>query len=261
MIRITRVAASVAVIGMLTTTLPAQAAMQYFTQAKLIKRADTNVPIAGPGTVVIQVLVNADGSHRVTHVIRSTNPGDNEAAIDIAVHSTYRPQHRGNTPVTGFYDFTIKFTGKSTASSGSKRTGVVASGGNSQLDAMIRAGNYAQAKARAEQLLASNPNNALLNEQLGTADFFLKDYAAAAAAFDKVPTISRTYLQVAAQSYALATEQLAQSDTSTAVAYGQKAVALAPSGGTYYALGAAELQAGNTSAAIADQPLRGRVAG
>ena len=61
----------------------------------------------------MQVQVNADGSHKAIKVIRSTNPGDNAAAMDIAQNSSYRPAHRGSTPVTSFYDFTLKFNGKS----------------------------------------------------------------------------------------------------------------------------------------------------
>ena len=114
MIGITRLAAALTAVAVVAGTgLPAQA--QYanaFSPAKLITRADTSIPIAGSGKVVIQVEVFADGSHKVTHIIMSTNPGDNAAALDIAKNSTYRPQHRGKTPVTGFYDFTISSTAR-----------------------------------------------------------------------------------------------------------------------------------------------------
>ncbi len=246
MIRITRLAAAVVVAA--AFVLPAKA--QYtnaFTPAKLIHRADTAVSIAGPGTVVIQVEVSADGSHKVTHIIRSTNPADNAAAIDIAKNSTYRPQHRGTTPVTGFYDFTIVFHGKSVASGA-----VIASGATGQIDKLIHAGKYGEAKARAQQALASKPNDPTLNQQLATANFFLLDYPAAAAAFDKVPSISKPFIQVAAQSYAMAAGKLAPTNASAAVSFAQKAVVLAPSGGTYYALGSAEYQAGGVTTAVRD---------
>lgn len=247
-----RLAAAVAAIAAAAAfAAPAQAQnTTTFTQAKLIHRADTAVPIAGPGVVVIQVMVFADGSHRVTHIIRSTNPGDNNAAIDIAKNSTYRPQHRGTKAVTGFYDYTIRFTGKAVASS--KSAGTTMTGASAQVDTLIRAGKYDAAKARAQQALASKPNDATLNQQLATAEFFLKDYPSAAAAFDRIPTISKPFMQVAAQSYAMAAETLSTTDAASAVSYAEKAVALAPSGGTYYALGAAEFGSGNITSAVRD---------
>lgn len=251
MIRISRMAVAAAAVLAAASSSPAWAQnySNQFTPAKLVRRADTSVAIAGPGTVVIQVLVNADGTHKVTHIIRSTNPGDNAAAIDIAKNSTYIPQHRGKTPVTGFYDFTIVFRGKSVANTGG---GVVVSGASAQADKLIHAGKYVQAKALIQQALTSKPTDATLNQQLATADYFLKDYAGAAAAFDKVATISKPFLQVAAQSYAMAAVNLAPTDATSAVTYAQKAVVMAPSGGTYYILGSAQTQAGDTANAIAN---------
>ncbi len=250
MIRITRMAAAAAAVFAALALASPASAQRYsneFSQAKLIHRADTSVPIAGSGTVVLQVQVNADGSHKVTRIIRSSNPADNAAAIDIAKNSTYRPQHRGKTPVTGFYDFTIAFHGKSVASNG-----VVATGSTAQVDKLIHAGKYDAAKAMVQQALATKPNDPTLNQQLATADYFLKDYSGAAAAFEKVSRISKQFIPVAAQSYAMAAVKLAPTDSTTAVGFAQKAVTLAPSDGTYYILGQAQLQAGDAAAAIAN---------
>jgi tetratricopeptide (TPR) repeat protein len=250
MIRITRMAAAAAaVFAAIAFAAPAnaQSYSNQFSQAKLTHRADTAVPIAGSGTVVIQVQVNADGSHKVTRIIRSTNAGDNAAAMDIAKNSTYTPQHRGKTPVTGFYDFTIAFHGKSVASNG-----VVVTGTAGQVDKLIHAGKYATAKSLVQQALTNRPNDPTLNQQLATADYFLKDYAGAAAAFEKVSNISRPFIPVAAQSYAMAAVSLAPTDSATAVSFAQKAVTLAPSDGTFYILGSAQVQAGNAAAAIAN---------
>ncbi len=250
MIRITRMSAAAAAV-ILSAALVSPAKAQYanaFSPAKLIHQAQTSVAIAGNGTVVIQVEVNADGSHKVTHIIRSTNPADNAAAIDIAKNSTYRPQHRGTTPVTGFYDFTIVFHGKSVASNGS----MIVTGASVSIDKLIHSGKYSQAKAAVQQALASRPNDPTLNQQLATADYFLSDYPGAAAAFDKVSSISKPFMQVAAQSYAMAAVKLSPTDSTSAVNYAQKAVTLAPSGGTYYILGSAQSQAGNATAAIAN---------
>jgi tetratricopeptide (TPR) repeat protein len=243
-------AAALALAAVATFALPASA--QYateYTPAKLTHQGKTSQPIAGSGTVIVQVQVNANGSSKAIRVIKSTNSGDNAAAMDIANHSTYRPAHRGRTPITAFYDFTLKFKGKSVASNAAApgMTGKAAS-----IDALIRAGKYEQARTQVQSALASNPSDPTLNSELGAANYFLSNYAEAAAAFDKVPNISKEFSKVAAQSYSLAAGKLAQSNPQQAVAYGKKAVAMSPNGGAYYSLGVAELNAGDAQAAVAD---------
>jgi len=251
MIRISLVAAAtcaLAAVGAFGLPAHAQYSSEY-TPPKLMHRGATTKSIAGTGTVVVQVQVNADGSHHALRVIRSTNSGDNAAALDIAQNSTYRPAHRGKTAVPAFYDFTLKFTGKAVAAAS---TGGM-SGVSGQIDRMIRAGNYAGAKARAEQELAANPNDPVLNSELGAANYFLADYPAAADAFLKVSSVPHEFAQVAANSYVQAAQKLAGSDPQRALSFAQRAVAMAPNGGgAYYALGAAELNSGNATQAVTD---------
>lgn len=254
MIRISRLAAAAGVLaaaGAFTLPASAQYATEY-TPPKLLQQGKTSKPIAGTGTVVVQVQVNPNGSHKALRVIHSTNRGDDAAAMDLAQNSTYRPATRGRKKVTAFYDFTLKFTGKAVAA---QNAGTVAAGSGvtAQIDRMIRAGNYSGAKAKAEAALASNPNDAILNSELGAANYFLADYPAAAAAFSKVPNVAHEFAQVAANSYVQAAQKLVSSNPTQAVAYAQKAVAMAPtSGGAYYSLGAAELAAGDASKAVGD---------
>ena len=83
---------------------PLAARAQYsneYVPAKLLKQGQTSHSIAGSGTVVVQVQVNADGTHKAIRVIKSSNSGDNSAALDIAQTSTYRPAHRGSAPHHG----------------------------------------------------------------------------------------------------------------------------------------------------------------
>ncbi len=249
MIRISGLAAAtLAVIGGFALPASAQYANEY-TPPKLLHRGSTGKAIAGTGTVIVQVQVNSNGSHKALKVIRSNNPADNSAALDIAQNSTYRPAHRGKTPVTAFYDFTLKFTGKSVSAES-------ASGGSAtsaQIDRMIRAGNYAGAKAKAQSALADNADDPLLNSELGAANYFLAQYPEAAEAFSKVSSIPHEFAQVAANSYVLASQKLVNSSPSQALAYAQKAVAMSPnSGGAYYALGAAELASNNAAQAVTD---------
>jgi tetratricopeptide (TPR) repeat protein len=245
------VAGATAVAAAAAFALPASA--QYsteFTPAKLVRQGSTSKAIAGSGTVVVQVQVNPNGTHKVVKIIRSTNSADNAAAIDIANNSTYRPAHRGKTAVPAFYDFTLKFKGRSVASNGTET--VVKGSTAARIDSLIHQGKYDAAKAQLQTALASNPNDPLLNQELGTTEYFLADYPSAAAAFDKVPNISKTFTQVAAQSYALAAVKTAAASPQQAVAYGKKAAQIAPGPNSYYALGSAELAAGDTTSAVSD---------
>ncbi len=217
-----------------------------------IARGKTSTAIAGTGTVIVQVQVNPDGSHKALRVIHSTNTGDNAAALEIAQNSTYRPAHRGNSAVSAFYDFTLKFTGKTVAAA-QAGTAASTSGTSGQIDRMIRAGNYEGAKAKAQEALAANPNDPVLNSELGSANYFLADYPSAAAAFSKVSSVPHEFAQVAANSYVQAAQKLVSTNPAQSLAYAQKAVAMAPnSGGAYYALGAAELANNNATQAAAD---------
>ncbi len=239
--------AAVAVAGFLMGTLPAAA--QYsneFSPAKLLKQGKTSVDIAGTGMVVVQVQVNSDGSHKAIKVIKSTNQGDNAAAMDIAQNSSYRPAHRGTTPVTAFYDFTLKFNGKSVANAESESGG--GGGSNTSLSpaaqsvaALIRQKNYTGAKSRAQADLISAPDDQSLRQMLGVAAFDSGDVTTAAAAFDKVPTIGKQFQPAAAASFAAAAVAAVDQNPQQALAYAQKAVAMNPDTNSRFALGTAQL--------------------
>jgi tetratricopeptide (TPR) repeat protein len=255
--RISPFAASLAAAVALASA-PAYA--QYATEfvpAKLIKQGVTSVPIAGTGIVVVQVQINPDGSHKATKVIRSTNQGDNAAALSIAQASTYRPAHRGTTPVAAFYDFTLKFNGKSVATSAdeSSGSGGAAAGGLSPaaaaVGALIHQKNYAAAKAKAQSELATSPNDQSLKQMLGVASYDSGDVTGAAQAFDGVTSIGTQFRPAAAASFAAAAVMQADQNPSQAVAYATKAVSLQPDSDSRFALGTAQLAAGQNAAALA----------
>lgn len=226
-----------------------------YSKPKLLKQGTTTQPIAGSGTVIVQVQVNADGSHKATHVIKSTNSGDNAAAMEIAQNSTYRPAHRGSTPITSFYDFTLKFSGKSVAKTPSEDSGMPAGGTLSssaaQVAALIRQGKYDAAKSKAEAALMSSPSDESLRQMLGIAAFDAGDFTTAASAFDKVGTIGPQFKEIAARSFATAAVKGAQSDPSQALGYAQKAIALEPDANSRFALGVAQLASGDATTALA----------
>jgi tetratricopeptide (TPR) repeat protein len=236
----------------------APALAQYaneFTEAKLLHQGTTTHEIAGSGTVVVQVQVNADGSHKVTKVLHSSNAGDNAAAMEIAQNSTYRPAHRGTTPVTSFYDFTFKFNGKSLASTPTESSGSgVPSGGVSpaaaQVAALIRQNQYQAAVSKAQSELLSAPGDDSLREMLGLAAYHAGDYPTAAAAFARVDSIGPQFRPAAADALATAAVKEAQSNPTQALAYAQKAVALAPGANSHYALGVVQLDANDPASAV-----------
>ncbi|MFY9664468.1 MAG: TonB family protein [Candidatus Cybelea sp.] len=247
-------------VAMLLAVAQAPALAQYaneFTPAKLIKQGKTTNDIAGSGTVVVQVQVNADGSHKAVKVIRSTNSGDNAAAMDIAQNSSYRPAHRGSTPVVSFYDFTLKFNGKSVATNASETQGAMPGGGGglspaaTRVAALIRQGQYQQAKSKAEADLLSSPDDESLRQMLGIAAFDGGDPVAAAAAFDKVSTIGAQFRPAAAASFATAAVKVAQSNPTQALSYAQKAMSIEPSANSRFALGVAQLANGDNAGAVA----------
>lgn len=249
-IRIAAAAAAAALSAGMIAPASAQYSNEY-SPPKLIRQGSTSKPIAGAGHVVVQVEVQANGTHKATHVLSSSNPADNAAAMDIAQASSYTPAHRGKTPVTAFYDFTIRFSGASAAGGGGE-TAASMGGSKAEIDGLLRAGKYSQAVTKAQAALANSPGDPVLNAELGAAQFFLNDDVAAASAFDKTPNMPKEFATVAAQAYQLAAAKLSTSNPSLAVQYGQKAAAMAPTAGAYYALGSAELSNGNATQAIAD---------
>jgi tetratricopeptide (TPR) repeat protein len=249
------VAAAIAALAVLSG---APALAQYsseFVPAKLVKEGTTSHSIAGSGTVVVQVQVNADGSHKAIKVIHSTNSGDNAAAMDIAQSSTYHPARRGTTAVVSFYDFTLKFNGKSVASTPSESSGLPAGGSLSpaagQVAALVRQGQYQQAVSKAQAGLLSSPADESLRQMLGIAAYDSGDFTTAAAAFDKVSTIGPQFRPIAARSFAAAAVREAQSNPTEALAYAQKAMALDSGPNSRFALGVAQLANNDNADALA----------
>lgn len=209
-----------------------------YTPPKVVSRAPNVVEPKGPGSVTVQVLVNANGTFKVMRVLRSTNPGDNAAALDIAKRSTYAPARRGGKPMRDFYDFTVTFGAQAV------------SGAAGKIDALLHQSRWAQAKAAATAALAQNANDPLVQAQLGVADAYTHDIAGAVAAFNKAGSIPDAYQNVAMQAYALDAEAKANTDAKAALAEAQKAVSMGGDYSAYYALGEAQLASGDENAAL-----------
>jgi tetratricopeptide (TPR) repeat protein len=245
--------AVVALVGLAGGPARAQYATE-FVPAKLLTQGTTTKTIAGSGRVVVQVQVNADGSHKVIKVISSTNSGDNAAAMEIAQSSTYRPAHRGTKPITAFYDFTLKFNGRSVArtpsESGPSLSSASLSPAAAQVAALIRTHQYAQAKSKGQMLLLSSPGDESLREMLGVAAYDSDDFVTAAAAFDKVSTIGPQFRAAASQSFAAAAVKLSSENPTQSLAYAKRAVDTQANTESHFALGVAQLAAGDKQAAL-----------
>jgi TonB family protein len=225
----------------------AQTAAGYYVAPKLLKQGTFTSPIAGTGTVIVKVLVNADGTFKVQNIIKSTNPGNDKAALEIANSSKYKPATRGGKPVLAFYDFSLKFSGKSVSSEESGEQGELA-----KYTAMLNAGNFSGAKSGLTDYLAAHPSDEQASLALGAADALLKDYPGATKAFDAAGTIPEKYAALAGLSYAqYATSQAAAKNGADAMAAAKKAVQYSPNVATYNALGLSALSA-NDAAAAAD---------
>jgi hypothetical protein len=243
--RSSRVAVAAGAVAFALSFVPAQA--QYanqFAPAKRITAGTTSHQIAGTGVVVVQVQVNADGSHKVTKIIRSTNSGNNAAATEMAQTATYSPAHRGSKPIASFYDYTLKFTGKAVAAT-------TDTGATGPIRALIRSGNYTAAKAKAGAYVLSNPGDPQGRILLGLADYYAGDNPGSAAAFNGVQNIAKNYAPVAAQAFAGAAVSTAGSNATLAYTYAQRAYALDHSANSQFAEGVALLALKRPADAVA----------
>ncbi len=225
------------------------ATFNYYTPPKIKVRGASSAPAAGKGTVVVQVFVTKTGKATKFKIVKSSNPGDNSTALEIAQKSTYVPASKGAAKQDAFYDYTLNFTtaGASTGGDVDAATGV----GKYKL--MISGGNYSGAAAGLKSYLEANPNDAAAELQLGIADQYLNDPLGAAAAFDKAGTIPANYDAIAVRAYSdAAGAAFKNKDYPSSVDFAKKAVAISPGVGTYNTLGTAEDGASQPDAAIAD---------
>ncbi len=237
--RINRIIACISALAIAAAAAPGLAQSDNYSIAKVIKQGTTTQPIAGSGTVQVQVQVNADGTHKVVKVLKSNNPGDNAAALEIAQNSTYRPARRGSTPITTFYDFNLRFNGKSAQTSSEEISG---GGDTVAIDALVRAGKYKDAIAKANAALLSSPGNPGVLQLLGTAQYYNGDLVDSAATFSRVQDIKKPFQPIAAQAFATGSTHVAQTNPSQALEYAHRAMTLSNGDATSrYALGVAQM--------------------
>ncbi len=220
----------------------------FYTPPKLIKQGTATSPIAGTGAVTVKVFVKKNGSIGAVTLQKSTNHGDDTAAVEIAKSSTYKPGVRDAKPIDAFYTMALKFNGSSVVND----TGT-SSNQLLQANALIRANKFAEAKTEIQSYLASHPNDAKAQALLGVADAYSNDLAGATAAFDAAGTIPEQFKIVAAKAYAdAAVEALRTKSYDKAIALSDKAMALQQNVNTLFIRGSAYANAQKYQQAIAD---------
>lgn len=249
--RLTPLAAIAAfAVGAVPVNAPAQTAV-FYVPPKLVSRGSSTTPIAGKGTVTIKVFVHASGKADIpSAVTKSTNHGDDAAALEIAKSSTYKPASKDGKPTEAFYTFVLNFAGTGAVSDGA---GEPSGGVLGHVQVLERSGNYAAAKSQLTDYLRNKPDDKQANLLAGIANAFTDDAPAAAAAFDKAGTIPEKYKALAGKSYAnAAAASLKANNNDEAVAFATKAIALIPSAEPYNIRGSAQYAQKKFDPAIAD---------
>ncbi|MEA2690422.1 MAG: hypothetical protein QOD51_3029 [Candidatus Eremiobacteraeota bacterium] len=251
--RTSRLLAAIALTALATASLPLAALAQtgtFYTPPKLLKQAVPSVPIAGKGAVTVQVFVRKNASIGAIKVQKSTNHGDDAAALDVAKNSTYKAGVRDGKPIDAFYTMALKFNGASVVSTndtGTNANELV------QANALIRANKFAEAKPVLQSYLSAHPGDKDGHALLGVADAYLNDAQGAATAFDAAGTIPDRFKIVAAKAYAdAAVDALKAKNNDQAIALSDKALALQQNVNTLYIQGTAYANAQKYSQAIAD---------
>jgi TonB family protein len=221
---------------------------QFYTPPKIIKQAEPTVPVAGKGAVTVQVYVKKNGSIGSVKIQKSTNHGDDAAALEIAKNSTYKPGYRDAKPIDAYYTMALKFNGSSVVNdTGTTSNQLVAA------NALIRANKFAEAKTELQSYLSSHPGDKDAHALLGVADAYLNDPQGAAAAFDAAGTIPDRFKVVAAKAYAdAAVDALKAKNNEQAIALSDKALALQQNVNTLFIQGTAYANAQKYPQAIAD---------
>ena len=220
----------------------------FYTPPKLVKQGTATSPIGGTGAVTVQVFIHKNGSVGAVKVEKSTNHGDDAAALEIAKNSTYKPGVRDAKPIDAFYTMALKFSGSTVINDTGTDSGTLL-----QANALIRAGKYADAKTQLESYLAAHAGDKNAEALLGVADYYTKDSAGAATAFDAAGTIPDQFKVVAAKAYAdAAVDALKAKNNDQAIALSDKALALQVNVNTLFIQGTAYANAQKYPQAIAD---------
>ena len=223
----------------------------FYTPPKILKQGASNNPVVGTGAVTVQVFVHKDGSVGAVKVQKSTNHGDDPAALDIARTSTYKAGMRDGKAIDAYYTLALKFNGNSVTPSDTNST----SSQVVQANALIRANKFPEAKTQLQAFLATHPGDKDASALLGVANAYLTppDTQGAVAAFDAAGSIPDRFKVVAAKAYSdAAVDALREKKNDQAIVLADKALALQQNVNTLYIRGTANANSQRYPQAIAD---------
>jgi TonB family protein len=208
------------------------------------------------GTVVLKVLVGADGKAKQYIIFKSSGHKDlDDSVMTAAKASTYSPAVRGSTPTVGFYDVTYNFTLSGVAEDEGSQSDLAKKLDSNPGDAATRVAlgtdylnqkNYSQAEDLFRTGTTTSPNDAKMWAYLGLS--YYQDaqassdpdkYKPAVDAYDKALAIDPKVdtSNVAASAYFNWGFHLQQTgDYADGMTYAQKALALDPKGSENYIL-------------------------
>ena len=220
----------------------------FYTPPKVIKQGTPSSPVVGTGSVTVKVFVKKNGSVGPVTVVKSTNHGDDAAAVEIAKTSTYKPGYRDAKPIDAFYTMALNFSGSAvTTDTGSTVNQVNAA------NALIRANKFAEAKTELQSYLIGHPTDSQAQALLGVADAYLDDPQGAVTAFDAAGTVPERFKVVAAKAYSdAAVDALKAKNNDKAIALADKGLALQKNVNTLFIRGTAYGNAQKYPQAIAD---------
>jgi TonB family protein len=260
LLRLTRSLAATALVAPALVVLPVHALAdtgRFYVPPKIVKQGKATSPIPGSGRVLVKVFVRKNGAVGSVSVVRSTNHADDAAAVDIAKSATYKPGTSDGQPGDDFYTFWLTFNGQTVgvdASSEDSLNRAATSGVMEQINALLAAAKYAEAKTELQAYLTTHPGDNTAQTLLGAADYYLNEYDEAADAFAQVTALPPTFVAVAYRSYQSAADSAIKAKKyDQAIAYATHATALQPANPVpYFYRGVAETDQQNDAQAIAD---------
>jgi TonB family protein len=260
MFRISRPLAVAVLLGIALGASPRGASAQssqIYVPPKILKQGTASSAFSGSAKVTVKVLIRKDGSLASASVIRSTNHADDAAALQIARSTTYKAGTHGGKPGDAFYTYALAFNGKSVVLDVSDEDTLNRDAVNGQItaiNALMSSAKYAQARAELTAYLTTHAADHRAAALLGAANYYLNDYAAAAAAFNQAGTVPPTFVSVAYGSYTKASEAaITAKNYDAAVSDATHAAALLPTSFVpYFYRGEAEVGQQNAAQGIAD---------
>ena len=214
----------------------------------LVAQGSPKAPILGAGSVTLTIFVRKSGAPGAVKIAKSSNHGDDAAALEIAKNSTFRPGLSDDRPVDAFYTMQLTFGPSAAVIDSGRYSSQVA-----RANALLRANKFAAARAALQSYLAGHPRDRDARMLLAVADTYLNDVQAAVVEFDSAGPIPDRFKIIAFKAYSdAAVESLEAKNSDRAIQLSTKALALQQNVNVLYVRGTASANAQHYAPAIDD---------